>query len=216
VAGSTGGKTATSPASSPAQAAAPGTETTASASTEVNRSGVVRLSGPAPENGTPPAGPSAAPNGSAPGQGVVAAGLPGTAGTSAAPASPVGDRVEPGAEVGGPAGVERTGIDERAEAGDGGEALRPEVSGCLLAPPATDTRVLDLALQQLLDQIDHLGAQLKDPATWRGAGTWLAAGLVVLAGAEVQRRRRAADGVAFPEGAGLGWEGPEAGDEPDA
>ena len=47
-----------------------------------------------------------------------------------------------------------------------------------------------------------------DPADWRGAGAWLAA-VAVVAGAEVRRRRRAAAGALFSDGAVLGWGVPE-------
>ncbi len=216
-AGTSGSRTATGSATSPTLTAAPATEKTASESTDVvSESAIVRLSGPPPANGVLLAVQSATGAGAAPGQGVTVAVQTGIADTSTPALSAAGERAEPVAEMGDAATLERTASEDRVEVGVGREVLRPESAGFLLAPPAADTRVLDLALQQLLDQIDHLGSPLKDPAAWRGTGTWLAAGMIVLAGAEVQRRRRAVAGAAFTEGAGLGWEGPEDGDKPDA
>jgi hypothetical protein len=218
-AGTSGGKTATNPGwtTTLAQAGArfaPAGETTANEPSEAEGGSVAaQPAGTTPVNGALAAG-TAAPNRVTLAQAPATAVLPETADFPAAPDGAAAELLEPGAGVEGPSGVARD-EDEQTEAGNGTEALRPESSGLLAAPPPADTRILDRALQQLLEQLDHPGIQVKDPAQWGGMIAWVVAGVALTAGAKVRRRRRAA-GVAFTEGAGLGWETPEAGEEPDA
>jgi hypothetical protein len=178
--------------------------------------GVVwRLSGRTPAPGTPAAVPSATAQGPGPGQGAAGIVAQGFAGPPAVPANVVGGSAEPEAPVEGGSVVAGAPPEEAVENGEGGP-VRPEASESLLAPAAPDTHVLDLALQQLLDQVEHLGDRLADPTDWRGAGVWLAA-TVVVAAAEVRRRRRLAAEALFTDSAVLGWGGPEeAGTEPGA
>jgi hypothetical protein len=139
-------------------------------------------------------------------QGTPVALLPGGSGNSGALPGPPGrtDLEHPLQDESNPADAPPDQADH--EGGD--PALRPEAAGRMLALPAADTHLLDLTLQDLLNEIDRLGERLIDPASWQGTGAWVVAGVVVVAGTEVWRRRRTAGDV-LPEGAGLGWDAPE-------